>query len=203
MKKNNKKISSSDLKLWRQILDKVEPIKKSGKSKVINQEERVIDANNIISSDISEQSTIKKEIRQKKVINEESSNITSNTNSEKKVEFTGIHRRLEQKMLRGQIKIDSTLDLHGMTQEEAKDATVNFVKMAKKNNLNIVLIITGKGISKDNKDDGYRNRYARGVLNQNLPNWLKLPQIRNDINGYRYANIRHGGEGAYYILLKS
>ena len=27
MKKNNKKISSSDLKLWNQILDKVEPIK--------------------------------------------------------------------------------------------------------------------------------------------------------------------------------
>ena len=203
MKKNNKKISSSDLKLWRQILDKVEPIRKSGRTKVINQEESVVDENKIISSVVSEQSTIKKEIRQKKVINEESSNITSNTNSEKKVEFTGIHRRLEQKMLRGQIKIDSTLDLHGMTQEEAKDATVKFVKMAKKNNLNIVLIITGKGISKDNKDDGYRNRYARGVLNQNLPNWLKLPQIRNDINGYRYANIRHGGEGAYYILLKS
>ena len=203
MKKNNKKISSSDLKLWRQILDKVEPIRKSGRTKVINQEESVVDENKIISSVVSEQSTIKKEIRQKKVINEESSNITSNTNSEKKVEFTGIHRRLEQKMLRGQIKIDSTLDLHGMTQEEAKNATVNFVKMAKKNNLNIVLIITGKGISKDNKDDGYRNRYARGVLNQNLPNWLKLPQIRNDINGYRYANIRHGGEGAYYILLKS
>ena len=203
MKKNNKKISSSDLKLWRQILDKVEPIRKSGRTKVINQEESVVEENKIISSVVSEQSTIKKEIRQKKVINEESSNITSNTNSEKKVEFTGIHRRLEQKMLRGQIKIDSTLDLHGMTQEEAKNATVNFVKMAKKNNLNIVSIITGKGISKDNKDDGYRNRYARGVLNQNLPNWLKLPQIRNDINGYRYANIRHGGEGAYYILLKS
>ena len=203
MKKNNKKISSSDLKLWRQILDKVEPIRKSGRTKVINQDESVVDENKIISSVVSEQSTIKKEIRQKKAINEESSNITSNINSEKKVEFTGIHRRLEQKMLRGQIKIDSTLDLHGMTQEEAKDATVNFVKMAKKNNLNIVLIITGKGISKDNKDDGYRNRYARGVLNQNLPNWLKLPQIRNDINGYRYANIRHGGEGAYYILLKS
>ena len=203
MKKNNKKISSSDLKLWRQILDKVEPIRKSGRTKVINQEESVVDENKIISSVVSEQSTIKKEIRQKKVINEESSNITSNINSEKKVVFTGIHRRLEQKMLRGQIKIDSTLDLHGMTQEEAKDATVNFVKMAKKNNLNIVLIITGKGISKDNKDDGYRNRYARGVLNQNLPNWLKLPQIRNDINGYRYANIKHGGEGAYYILLKS
>ena len=203
MKKNSKKISSSDLKLWSQILDKVEPIKKSGRSKVINQEESIIDENKIISSNVNERSTITKKVRQKKVINEVLPNITSNIDTNKKVEFTGIHRRLEQKMLRGQIKIDSTLDLHGMTQEEAKDATVNFVRMAKKNNLNIVLIITGKGVSKDNTDDGYRSRYERGVLNQNLPNWLKLPQIRNDINGYRYANIRHGGEGAYYILLKS
>tara|TARA_B100000927_G_scaffold291000_2_gene291443 strand:- start:5034 stop:5645 length:612 start_codon:yes stop_codon:yes gene_type:complete len=203
MKKNNKKISSSDLKLWSQILDKVEPIKKSGRSKVINQEESVIDENKKITRDVNEQSTIKKRARQKKVINEELSNITSNNDFHEKVEFTGIHRRLEQKMSRGQIKIDSTLDLHGMTQEEAKNATVNFVRMAKKNNLNIVLIITGKGLSKGNTNDEYRTRYERGVLNQNLPNWLKLPQIRDDINGYKYANTRHGGEGAYYILLKS
>ena len=198
-----KKISSSDLKLWSQILDKVEPIKKSGRSKVINQEESVIDENKKITRDVNEQSTIKKRARQKKVINEELSNITSNNDFHEKVEFTGIHRRLEQKMSRGQIKIDSTLDLHGMTQEEAKNATVNFVRMAKKNNLNIVLIITGKGVSKGNTNDEYRTRYERGVLNQNLPNWLKLPQIRDDINGYKYANTRHGGEGAYYILLKS
>ena len=203
MKKNNKKISSSDLKLWSQILDKVEPIKKSGRSKAINQEESAADENKIITGDVNEQSTIKKRARQKKVINEELSNITSNIDSHEKVEFTGIHRRLEQKMSRGQIKIDSTLDLHGMTQEEAKNATVNFVRMAKKNNLNIVLIITGKGVSKGNTNDEYRTRYERGVLNQNLPNWLKLPQIRDDINGYKYANTRHGGEGAYYILLKS
>ena len=60
MKKNNKKISSSDLKLWNQILDKVEPIKKSGRSKIINQKESVIEDNIIISRDLSEQSTVKK-----------------------------------------------------------------------------------------------------------------------------------------------
>ena len=52
MKKNNKKISSSDLKLWNQILDKVEPIKKSGRSKIINQKESVIE-DNIIIQEIS------------------------------------------------------------------------------------------------------------------------------------------------------
>ena len=202
MKKNNKKISSSDLKLWNQILDKVEPIKKSGRSKSTNQEDTVIEENIIISRDLSD-GNAKKKVKLKKIINEELPNIVSSKYSDEKAEFTGIHRRLEQKMSRGQIKIDSTLDLHGMNQEEAKDATINFVRMAKKNNLNIVLIITGKGVSKDNTNDGYRTRFSRGVLNQNLPNWLKLPQIRNDINGYRYANLKHGGEGAYYILLKT
>ena len=203
MKKNNKKISSGDLKLWNQILDKVEPIKKSGRSKVTNQRESVIEDNIIMSRHLSEQSTVKKSVKRNKIINEDLPDTISYNNSDEKAEFTGIHRRLEQKMSRGQIKIDSTLDLHGMNQEEAKDATINFVRMAKKNNLNIVLIITGKGISKDNTNDGYQTRFARGVLNQNLPNWLKLPQIRNDINGYRYANLKHGGEGAYYILLKT
>ena len=203
MKKNNKKISSSDLKLWNQILDKVEPIKKSGRSKVTNQRESVIEDNIIMSRHLSEQSTVKKSVKRNKIINEDLPDTISYNDSDEKTEFTGIHRRLEQKMSRGQIKIDSTLDLHGMNQEEAKDATINFVRMAKKNNLSIVLIITGKGISKDNTNDGHRTRFSRGVLNQNLPNWLRLPQIRNNINGYRYANIRHGGEGAYYILLKT
>ena len=168
MKKNNKKISSSDLKLWNQILDKVEPIKKSGRSKVTNQTESVIEDNIIISRDLSEQSTVKKRVKRKKIINEDLPNIILNNNSDEKAEFTGIHRRLEQKMSRGQIKIDSTLDLHGMNQEEAKDATINFVRMAKKNNLSIVLIITGKGISKDNANGNDLLNYHSKIIKADL-----------------------------------
>ena len=69
MKKNNKKISSSDLKLWNQILDKVEPIKKSGRSKFINQKESVIEDKIIISGDLSEQNTVKKRVKRNKIIN--------------------------------------------------------------------------------------------------------------------------------------
>ena len=119
------------------------------------------------------------------------------------LKFTGIHRRLEQKMSRGQIDIDSTLDLHGMTQEEAKHAIINFIKVANKNNLKIILIITGKGISNENTNTRNKNRFERGVLNKNLPAWLQMPEIRDYVNGYRYANQKHGGEGAYYILLKA
>ena len=200
MTKDKKKISSNDLKLWYQIIDKVEPIKKRDNPDIKDQEQSSIDAGSIISGDVNQQKIIKKKISKDKVaIKLAPSKVPMR--KDELLNFTGIHRRLEQKMSRGQIDIDSTLDLHGMTQEEAKHATINFIKVANKNNLKIILIITGKGIS--NTNTRYKNRYERGVLNKNLPAWLQMPEVRDYVNGYRYANQKHGGEGAYYILLKA
>ena len=202
MTKDKKKISSNDLKLWYQIVDNVEPIKKRDNPDIENQEQSRIDGSSTISRDVNQQKIIKKIISKDKVaIKLAPSKVP--IKKDELLKFTGIHRRLEQKMSRGQIDIDSTLDLHGMTQEEAKHATINFIKVANKNNLKIVLIITGKGISSENTNTWNKNRYERGVLNKNLPAWLQMPEVRDYVNGYRYANQKHGGEGAYYILLKA
>jgi len=202
MTKDKKKISSNDLKLWYQIVDNVEPIKKRDNPDIENQEQSRIDGSSTISRDVNQQKIIKKIISKDKVaIKLAPSKVP--IKKDELLKFTGIHRRLEQKMSRGQIDIDSTLDLHGMTQEEAKHATINFIKVANKNNLKIILIITGKGISNENTSTRNKNIYERGVLNKNLPAWLQMPEIRDYVNGYRYANQKHGGEGAYYILLKA
>ena len=202
MTKDKKKISRNDLKLWYQIVDKVEPIKKRDNPDIKDQEQSSIDAGSIVSRDVNQQKIIKKKISKDKVaIKLAPSKVP--IKKDELLKFTGIHRRLEQKMSRGQIDIDSTLDLHGMTQEEAKHAIINFIKVANKNNLKIILIITGKGISIENTNTRNKNRYERGVLNKNLPAWLQMPEIRDYVNGYRYANQKHGGEGAYYILLKA
>ena len=201
MTKDKKKISSNDLKLWYQIADKVEPIKKKDNSDIKNQEQSSIEAGRIVSRDVNQQIIKKKISKDKVAIKLAPSKVP--IKKDELLKFTGIHRRLEQKMSRGQIDIDSTLDLHGMTQEEAKHAIINFIKVANKNNLKIILIITGKGISNENTNTRYKNRYERGVLNKNLPAWLQMPEVRDYVNGYRYANQKHGGEGAYYILLKA
>ena len=202
MTKDKKKISSNDLKLWYQIVDKVEPIKKRDNPDIKDQEQSSIDAGSIISGDVNQKKIIKTKIsKDKAAIKLAPSKVPMR--KDELLKFTGIHRRLEQKMSRGQIDIDSTLDLHGMTQEEAKHATINFIKVANKNNLKIILIITGKGISNENTNTRNKNRFERGVLNKNLPAWLQMPEIRDYVNGYRYANQKHGGEGAYYILLKA
>ena len=202
MTKDKKKISSNDLKLWYQIVDNVEPIKKRDNPDIKNQEQSGIDAGSIIYRDVKQQKIIKKKISKDKVAIKLAPSKVS-IKKDEPLKFTGIHRRLEQKMSRGQIDIDSTLDLHGMTQEEAKHAIINFIKVANKNNLKIILIITGKGISNENTSTRNKNIYERGVLNKNLPAWLQMPEIRDYVNGYRYANQKHGGEGAYYILLKA
>ena len=201
MTKDKKKISSNDLKLWYQIADKVEPIKKKDNSDIKNQEQSSIEAGRIVSRDVNQQIIKKKISKDKVAIKLAPSKVP--IKKDELLKFTGIHRRLEQKMSRGQIDIDSTLDLHGMTQEEAKHAIINFIKVANKNNLKIILIITGKGISNENTSTRNKNIYERGVLNKNLPAWLQMPEIRDYVNGYRYANQKHGGEGAYYILLKA
>ena len=117
--------------------------------------------------------------------------------------FTGIHKRLDQKMTRGHVEIDASIDLHGLNQEQARLELNNFILRSKKNNFKIVLVITGKGNSPKTDSVYEVDNNQRGVLNKNLPLWLKKDEIRKNINGYRYASQKHGGQGAYYILLKS
>ena len=116
--------------------------------------------------------------------------------------FSGIHRKLEQRMKRGNITIDDTLDLHGMTQEEARGNLTLFLGNSKKQRYKIVLVITGKGLTSEKNNEAHFSQ-EKGVLNKSLPIWLKQEPLKNIVNGFRYANQRHGGRGAYYILLKS
>ena len=66
MTKDKKKISSNDLKLWYQIADKVEPIKKKDNSDIKNQEQSSIEAGRIVSRDVNQQ-IIKKKIKISKI----------------------------------------------------------------------------------------------------------------------------------------
>ena len=61
--------------------------------------------------------------------------------------------------------------------------------MKKKNKL--VLVITGKG------DKG------EGVLKNNLIHWLNSKELRDKVLACNFASKKHGGTGAFYILLRN
>lgn len=59
--------------------------------------------------------------------------------------LTGLDRRLSQRLARGQMEVEATLDLHGHTQERAHGALLDFLSRGRARGLRCVLVITGKG----------------------------------------------------------
>jgi DNA-nicking Smr family endonuclease len=107
-------------------------------------------------------------------------------------------RRMKQRVARGREPIDARIDLHGMTQSQAHAALLNFLQRARADGARIVLVVTGKGVKRGERDDGAE----RGVLRRQVPNWLSLPEFRPLIVGFEDAHIGHGGQGALYVRLR-
>ena len=96
----------------------------------------------------------------------------------------------DKKTRRGQVSIDTKIDLHDMTQAQAKPALFKAIIRASNRNYRCVLVVTGKGLR------------GEGVLRKNFTHWIADPQIRPLIATYAQAHIRHGGTGAWYVFLK-
>lgn len=104
----------------------------------------------------------------------------------------GVDRRTADKLRRGQMQIEASLDLHGMTQAEAHGRLVAFVEAHQAAGRRCVLVVTGKGAW----------RQEGGVLRDAVPRWLNAAELRPRILSFSHAQPKDGGEGALYILLK-
>jgi DNA-nicking Smr family endonuclease len=82
------------------------------------------------------------------------------------------------------------LDLHGLTQDEARARLIGFLRRAHEDGWRAAMVITGKGSRGD------------GVLRRYTPEWLASPELRDIVAGVAEAHRRHGGEGALYVALK-
>ncbi len=99
-------------------------------------------------------------------------------------------RKNERRLRDGSFPIDARLDLHGMTQTQAHGALARFITTQHKAGHRKLLVITGKG------------RGREGVLRQQLQGWLESLAEAPHILTIRHAATRHGGDGAFYVLLK-
>ncbi|UJQ93470.1 Smr/MutS family protein [Mariluticola halotolerans] len=109
-----------------------------------------------------------------------------------------IEPRIRRRLMRGQLPIDGTIDLHGMRQSEAHTALLRFVAARYARGDRTLLVITGKGLKKT----GYGAIEQKGVLRHMLPIWLRDPAMAPMIAGWEISAQAHGGEGAYYVRLK-
>ena len=106
-----------------------------------------------------------------------------------------LDQRTRRKLVRGRQEIDATLDLHGLRQDEAHARLSYFVAQASARGARAILVITGKG-SRSAQGE------TPGVLRTNVPRWLAEPSLRSLVWGVEEAGPRHGGSGAYYVMLR-
>lgn len=108
----------------------------------------------------------------------------------RKVPEPGLDKNTARRFERGELPIDSAIDLHGLTQARAHEALDAFVGKAVKAGARVLIVVTGKG------------KQGEGVLRRQVPEWLKLGPHASRILRLASARVQHGGEGAYYVLLR-
>ena len=112
-----------------------------------------------------------------------------------------IHNK-DEKFYKKQNTKTKILDLHGYTLDEANKTIENFINKAFSENINKLVIITGKGIHSKNEKDPYVSKNL-GILKYSVPEYIsKNESLMSMINEIVDANIEDGGSGAFYIYLK-
>lgn len=97
---------------------------------------------------------------------------------------------------RGTLAPQDALDLHGMTLVTAERAVRGFLEGATSRDLRLVLIVTGKGIRLEG------GRVLGGRIRAEFLGWLNHGDNRARVRAVRPAHPRHGGSGAFYVLLR-
>jgi DNA-nicking Smr family endonuclease len=105
-------------------------------------------------------------------------------------------RDVDRALSKGKRAIEAKLDLHGMTLAAAQRAVTTFLAEASEQNRRVVLIVTGKGLRLDG------GRVFGGRIRAEFAGWLDRPENRARVAGVRPAHPRHGGSGAFYVLLR-
>jgi DNA-nicking Smr family endonuclease len=107
------------------------------------------------------------------------------------------------------IKIDKKLsfkirsiDLHGYTLEEANKTIENFIIKSFQENINKLIVVTGKGTHSQNEKDPYVSKDL-SILKYSVPEFISNNKyLTKIIYEMKDAKIEDGGAGAFYIFLK-
>ena len=95
-----------------------------------------------------------------------------------------------------------SIDLHGYTLDEANKTIEGFINKAFSENINKLIIVTGKGLHSENEKDPYVSKDL-GILKYSVPEFItNNASLMKMINEITDAKIDDGGGGAFYIFLK-
>ena len=189
-KKNN--IISNDDELWNNITKNDKKYIKSNRfvTKNVNSVKKKLNTKNNMKHETVNNESIKKDIKSDITIAKNSRNIQE---LDPKTIPSGISASQADKLRKGKIRPERTIDLHGFTQLRAHSYINDELIKCHRRNIRSILIITGKKFGKMG---------AEGVLKKEVPKWLNLSPLKEIILMTSWATPRDGGEGALYVLLR-
>jgi len=95
-----------------------------------------------------------------------------------------------------------SIDLHGFTLEQANSVVKNFINKSLDQNINKLIVVTGKGIHSEVEKDPYVSKDL-SILKFSVPEFIKNNKdLMKNIIEIKEADILDGGSGAFYIYLK-
>lgn len=109
-----------------------------------------------------------------------------------------LEKNIHRKIIKGDIRISKTLDLHGNTVDESKKKVFNFITQNFQTQNRLLLIICGKG-KRLSVSMGWK---GTGILNKKIPDWLNSKALFDKVVWFDYAPQEKGGKGAYLVYLK-
>ena len=189
-----RKLKSDEVELWEQVAKSATPLKlpqsiktvaKPKPNKPIKQTEK-FELNKFEVGEKAAQKSVKNDLKP--------SISTALENAPVQMDYKSF-----KKMKRGKSTPEATFDLHGMTVAQAHSALIHFLLTSYSRNMRLVLVITGKG--KFQKDTGPIPRQV-GILRHQVPQWLRMPPLRDKVLQVSEAHGKHGGSGAYYVYLR-
>jgi len=98
--------------------------------------------------------------------------------------------------------VTKSIDLHGYTLEEANKSIQDFINKSYEDNINKLIVVTGKGLHSNNEKNPYVSKEL-SILKYSVPEFIKKnKELIRKISEIKSANIEDGGDGAFYIYLK-
>ena len=104
-----------------------------------------------------------------------------------------VNKRMKSKLLRGLIRPESILDLHGYNRLEAEKTLRTFINTCINQEKRCILVVTGKKKT---------TLGSKSILRELVPAWLDDENYASLVLAHNYAIQKDGGDGARYVLLR-
>ncbi len=106
------------------------------------------------------------------------------------------------KKITTKISKTKSIDLHGYSLENANQVIEEFIEKSYEEEVNKLIVVTGKGLHSDNQNNPYVSKDL-SILKYSVPEFIRSNQnLIKIIDFMQDAKIEDGGSGAFYIHLK-